>query len=413
MSHKFSTNFKITILLFIAISITFLGRQSLALIQPNIDQEITNLNNKISSKKQALKDLQYRQEKYKIEIAKKRRDKLSLKNQLSILEDKLAQAQLDIDATNLEIDKTGLEIEKINTDSANLDKQINTQKNHLAALLRNIYKQNDASALEILLLNNSLTDFLKQSKYLQDINREIGRKVEKLKEDSNSLKENKINLNKKETELLSLKKQLEEKKNDLAYEQDSKNALLKQTRSSEKRFQSLLQQARRDQQRAEREIYQAERLVREKMSIKDRNRLNNSSASMVWPVPSRYVVTKFHDPDYPYRKIIGEHSGLDIRARQGTTLRAAADGYVAKVRFDGTKRYSYIMIIHNNGLSTVYGHISATYVMAGQYVKQGQAIGRSGGMPGGIGSGPFTTGPHLHFEVRLHGIPIDPMPYLP
>ena len=71
------------------------------------------------------------------------------------------------------------------------------------------------------------------------------------------------------------------------------------------------------------------------------------------------------------------------------------------------------MIIHGDGLATVYGHVSAVYVTPDQYVTQGQAIGRSGGMPGGIGSGPFTTGPHLHFEVRLNGLPVDPEKYLP
>lgn len=378
-----------------------------------LDQEINDLNLKIQNQKKQLDDLRSRQQKYQAQIELKQRDRISLSNQLAILENRLAKALLDIDGVNLEIDKTNLEIKKIEIDSANLDQQIETQKQHIANLLRTMYRQDQVSTLEILLLNSSLTEFLNQARYLQDTNKEISNGVNDLKRSKEDLDQNKINLDQKNSDLLALKNKLEEKKGNLAYEQESKINLLDETRSSEQVFQNLLQQAKREQQQAEAEIASVEQLIRQKMSEKERNRLNNGNNTIAWPVPSQYVVTKFHDPDYPYRKLIGEHPAIDIRAKQGTTITAAADGYVAKVKFDGSTKYAYIMLIHGNGLATVYGHVSAAYVMTDQYVTQGQPIGRSGGMPGGIGTGPFSTGPHLHFEVRLNGLPVDPESYLP
>jgi murein DD-endopeptidase MepM/ murein hydrolase activator NlpD len=378
-----------------------------------LDDEINSLNLKIQDQKKQLEDLRAKQQQYQTQIELKQKDRITLSNQLSILDNRLAKAQLDIDAVNLEMDKTNLEIQKIEIDNANLDKAIEIKKQHIANLLRSMYKQDQISTLEVLLLNDSLTEFLNQAKYLADTNNEIAGSVEDLKRDKERLDQNKADLDQKNKDLSALKDQLQEKKDNLSYDQANKNNLLVQTRSSEQEYQSLLQQAKREQQQAEIDIANSERLIRQKMSQKDQNRLDSGNNTIAWPVPPNIIVAGFHDPSYPYRNIIGEHPAVDIRAKQGTTITAAADGYVAKVKFDGTTKYAYIMIIHGNGLSTVYGHVSAVYVLPDQYVTQGQAIGRTGGMPGGIGSGPFTTGPHLHFEVRLNGLPVDPEAYLP
>lgn len=379
----------------------------------SLDDEINTLNLKIQNQKKQLEDLRSRQQKYQSQIELKQKDRINLSNQIAILDNRLAKAALDIDGVNLEIDKTNLEIKKIELDSEMLNQKIEEGKQHIASLLRSMYKQDQISTLEVLLLNDSFTEFLNQAKYLADANREISGSVEDLKLDKDQLGQNKLSLDQKNTDLLSLKDKLQEKKESLVFEQENKNYLLQETKSSEQQYQALLQQARREQQQAEADIANAEQLIRQKMSQKDKNRLNNGNNTIAWPVPKNVIVAGFHDSDYPYRNIIGEHSAVDIRAKQGTTITAAADGYVAKVKFDGSTKYAYIMLIHGNGLATVYGHVSAVYVMADQYVTQGQPIGRSGGMPGGIGSGPFTTGPHLHFEVRLNGLPVNPRSYLP
>lgn len=379
----------------------------------SVDAEIEALNQKILNQKKQIDSLKARQQEYQAQIEAKRQDRVNLTNQLSLLENRLAKAQLDIEETALEIDKTGLEVQKIEMDSAGLDIQIEKQKQHIANLLRLVYKQDQVSVLEMLLLNNSLSEFLNQAKYLEDTNEEIGASVEDLRQDKERLEKNKLALEDKAKELSSLQKKLEEKKSSLAYEQESKTFILQETRASEKEYQNLLLQAKREQEQAAAEIASAERLIRQKMSQKDQQKLNSGNNTIAWPVPKNVIVSAFHDSDYPYRNIIGEHPAVDIRAKQGTTITAAADGYVAKVKFDGNGNYAYIMLIHGDGLATVYGHTSAVFVKTDQYVLQGQAIGRTGGMPGGVGSGRFSTGPHLHFEVRKDGLPVNPENYLP
>ena len=107
------------------------------------------------------------------------------------------------------------------------------------------------------------------------------------------------------------------------------------------------------------------------------------------------------------------HHGLDIVVAQSTPVAAAADGVVFLVRDGGDTGYTYVLIGHRGGYATLYGHLSAVQVAAGQDVDAGQIIGLSGGEPGTRGSGPMTTGAHLHFELINMAVNIDPAKVLP
>jgi len=98
------------------------------------------------------------------------------------------------------------------------------------------------------------------------------------------------------------------------------------------------------------------------------------------------------------------HEGIDIAAPTGTPIRAAAGGTVISAGWLGG--YGNLTVIdHGGGVSTAYGHQSAFAVGGGQAVAQGQVIGY-------VGSTGHSTGPHLHFEVRINGSAVDPMGYL-
>lgn len=376
-----------------------------------INKEIKEINSEISDKKSQIKKMQQKQKEYSEAIKNKQAEKASLNNQLAILDNRLAKSELDIEMVEIEIDRTELEIRKTDLEIENKNNEIDQEKNHITNVLRLLYKWDNVSSLEIMLLNDTLADFLSQVKYLEDINENLEDSLQVLRKLKKQLEREREILDKQNQELVNLKEELVEKKNKLTSEKDQKVYILVQTKQSEKEYQRLLEQAKKEQEQAAAEIFSLEKLVRAKLVELQGKKLEFNDRGFIWPVLKNVITAYFHDPDYPFRYIF-EHPGIDIRAAQGTALKAAASGYVARAKNAG-KGYSYIMIIHGDGLSTVYGHISKIYVQEDEYVVQGQTIGLTGGLPGTLGAGRLTTGPHLHFEIRLNGIPVDPLGYMP
>lgn len=125
--------------------------------------------------------------------------------------------------------------------------------------------------------------------------------------------------------------------------------------------------------------------------------------TFTWPVTGT-ITSPFGWRSNPFGGAPDFHPGLDIAAPSGTTVTAAAAGTVIMAQWYGGYG-NYILIDHGGGYSTGYGHLSAIYVANGQTVQRGQAIGA-------VGSTGNSTGPHLHFEVRINGKPVDPAPRL-
>jgi len=100
------------------------------------------------------------------------------------------------------------------------------------------------------------------------------------------------------------------------------------------------------------------------------------------------------------------HTGIDLSAPLGTPVMAAADGVVVAVGHGAIGYGNYVVIAHGGGIATLYGHLLQTSVSAGQVVVRGQVVGLEG-------STGFSTGPHVHFELRVNNLVTDPLPYLP
>ena len=122
------------------------------------------------------------------------------------------------------------------------------------------------------------------------------------------------------------------------------------------------------------------------------------------PIPGARITSSYGSRVHPIFLTPRMHTGIDFGSAWGTSIRAAADGKV--IYADGYGGYGNATIIdHGGSLATLYAHQSSMLVKAGQRVTKGQVIGR-------VGSTGFSTGPHLHFEVRVGGTPVDPVRYL-
>lgn len=377
-----------------------------------VNKQIKDLNDEISGRKNKIQKMQEMQKEYADKIEQKQNEKASLNNQLDILENRVAKIELDIELVETDIERVKLEIQKTDLEIEEKNQAIEKEKKHIKDVLSLIYKRDNVSELEVILLNDSLSDFLSQVKYLEDINENIEESLEGLKKLKRQMEKERITLESQNKDLKELKEELNQQIKKLDNEKNTKIYVIDQVNRSEKEYQRLLDQAKSEQEEAAAEIVSMEKLVRAKIAELEGKKLEFNDKGFIWPVTKNVVTAYFHDPEYPFRYIF-EHPGVDIRAAHGSSLKAAASGYVARtVRgIDGS--YGYIMIVHGDGLSTVYGHVSDIYVKEDDYVVQGQSIGKTGGLPGTAGAGRLTTGPHLHFEIRLNGIPVDPLGYLP
>lgn len=128
-----------------------------------------------------------------------------------------------------------------------------------------------------------------------------------------------------------------------------------------------------------------------------------ADAPSIWPIEGR-VGSSFGQREDPFNGEGKFHSGIDIDAPYGSPVRASADGDVSGAAM-GAGYGREVVLNHGHDVITVYGHLSAIAVVTGQHVIRGQVIGY-------VGQSGRATGPHLHYEVRVHNVPVNPHKYL-
>ncbi|HZK02263.1 MAG TPA: peptidoglycan DD-metalloendopeptidase family protein [Anaerovoracaceae bacterium] len=327
----------------------------------------------------------------RIKAGKAQEAKLS--SEIKNLDCLIEEAECEIRDLQYEIEKTNKEIAIVEAQMKAKKEEIKSQNDEMGSRIRAMYKNGDVGLLEVLLGSTGITDFLTNLDMAQKIFDNDVSLLEKL-EDQHKAIESQC------SKLESLRRNLKAKEQSEATKQDQ----LQISRGDVSQLKSQVSDENKTLAR------QVDKLNEEANAfIAEILRLQGGGdyvgGGLAWPAPSsKRVTSEFGYRLHPILKVNKLHTGLDIGVASGSQVVAANDGKVIKAAWNNSYGYM-VMIDHGGGIVTLYAHNSQLKVKTGDIVVRGQTIALSGNTGA-------STGPHLHFEVRVNGVYKDPRNYL-
>jgi murein DD-endopeptidase MepM/ murein hydrolase activator NlpD len=323
-----------------------------------------------------------------------------LEGQIHATQQQLDRAQSSLDQQKAELLEVRDRLEVARDRLARLRDELATARKVLAARLVDIYKSDTPDALTVVLESDGFGDLLERAEFLQrisDQDRRITDRVRGLKDLAQGQAVQLAKLEEREQlaaerilkqrdQIASAENQLVSSRDQLASARADKRGVLASVREQKSEAMEDLASLQAEQARI------AGALQASPGPIKQ------GSGQLIWPVNG------------PVTGVFGEqrpghiHAGIDIAVPEGTPIRAADSGTVALMGWVGGYG-NYTCVQHTASMSTCYGHQSRFATSQGASVSQGQVIGYSGNTGN-------STGPHLHFEVRINGTPVNPLGYL-
>jgi len=357
----------------------------------------------------ALEDLQEINEQIeeaKGELLRMQREERSVLNLLSRAQRELAQIETELAEIEEHLRRTDVSISRLQRQLTELEREIvalegeyQNRQRVLHTRLVAVYKYGNADYLELLFSATNFADLVSKYETVSYfLRRDLG-----LLEEMQAAREL---LARKEAEYMERKNRLVvERRNystlreKVVDKRREKAVLVEKTRAELKRIQE-------NQQSLEAALDELEELSKElEKQIRKRQRTEGlGTGKIIWPARGR-ISSPFGWRVHPILKNRRFHSGIDIAIPSGTPVQAADSGVVLISGWNGGYGY-FIAIDHGKGISTAYAHNSRLLVKEGDVVSKGQTIALSG-------STGWSTGPHLHFEVRENGTPVNPVTYLP
>jgi len=363
----------------------------------------------ISSKRYQLKKARQklRAVRKHIKIANVREKDLS--RQLHRTQSLIHRLKKDIKSLNGCITKVKYDIKKMRKELAILEDKYDRRQSLLKKRVRDMYLHDDINILKVLVGSCSLNDLLCKVDLMNRVINADERLIRSLKIEHEAILFKKKQINNKYSRMLSYRGRLKQKRSSLEIIEDKREELLDEVEQKRKNY--LLKKYELEDHTHELEMdiqrriraYHRSQQARSGGGSRYTYTPRHSTGSMGWPV-SGYITSPF---GYRFHPVLGYrrmHTGIDIGASYGRAIKASDGGTVIHSGWCGG--YGYTVIIdHGKGMSTLYAHCSRIFVSRGQGVGKGQPIAA-------IGSTGISTGPHLHFEVRVNGVPVNPMGYL-
>lgn len=318
--------------------------------------------------------------------------------QVQELNNNIAQYEAEINNYNDQIVNLQNDISKTEEEIKKAEENYKNQKKLLDDRLITMYEAGTTEYLDVVLSSKTITEFL--SNYyllsiLADSNVDFLDTIEKQKK---IIEDQKKKLEEQKHQVNTSKEEKEKAAIILENTRVMKNTYTSQLTDQEKQIQSEIDayQTQLNQLEAEIQAITANSLIINP---------NYIGGEMLWPVPGYTKLSStFKMRVHPITGVYKLHTGIDIPAPIGTNFLAANEGIVVKASYNSAYG-NMVMVDHGGGVSTLYAHGDEIMVTLGQTVKKGDVVLKTGNTGN-------STGPHAHFEVRINGTPVDPLPYV-
>ena len=357
------------------------------------------LEKDIGDKNQQIQEIQKDINKFAEELTGIRTEKRTLKNAVNELDVSRRKVSANINLTQSEIDNAFYSIEKLGIEINEKKSGIQLNNEAISQTIRLLNEIESQTLVEIFLGYDNLSEFwdeLDSLEQIQIVMQKDLRELYLLKEQSEI---NKEELQIKERELSQLQIVLVGQRAVIDTNKSQKDQLLEVTENEEAKFQSLLAEKIRQRKIFERELASIEDALR--IAIDPDSIPSSGGGVLAWPLDDVLITQYFGNTTFatanPQVYSGGGHNGIDLGISNGTKVKSALSGNVTATGNTDLQRgcFSYgkwVLIKHNNGLSSLYAHLSVISVNPGQSVKTGDLVGFSGNTG-------YSTGPHLHFTV--------------
>ena len=350
------------------------------------------LDQKLQERDQLLKEI----EDLKKRIDSTKKTENSVMAELRRLEDQLALATRELDYIELQMSLTNEKIQETETEISNIQAKLDSQKAAFNARLVSMYKSARVSYAAVLLSSKSLSEFMAKLHYLRQIAVEDNTLISTYASQCAALAAKRQELDQEIRSLADLKASEEQKRASVASRSQDRERYLAQVQADRKSLEEALDQMERESEALNKVIADLQAKGQKPQTHK---------LQMIWPVTGGWISSEYGNRLHPILGYYRWHSGIDYAVDYGTPIKAAEDGTV--IFADSNGGYGNCVIIdHGGGVSTLYAHASKILVKVGQDVLKGQTIAL-------VGSTGLSTGPHLHFEVRVNGETQDPLKWLP
>jgi len=372
-----------------------------------------NIQNSINEKQGAIAEAQ--KQKQALEsgltdvkklVADLENSKKSLADYVTQLDGNLSEIEAKIEEIKQLISDKEEEIEETEKALGVVTKKEEEQYAAMKQRVKFLYEQGQTFYLELLFSSENFGQMLTRTEFVERI---VAYDRQKLKEYEETRRE----VEQLGEELEAEKLVLEAAREAVEEEQQAVNALIASKEQEIKKYEADIGNKAQIVQEYENEIAAQnatiaaleQAVAEDKKKLEEANRRKYDGGKFKWPAPSYTRISDdYGNRIHPTLGVQQFHNGVDMAAPNGSPILAAYDGEVVAAAYNGSMG-NYVMIDHGDNLYTIYMHASALYVSKGQQVSRGDTIGA-------VGSTGRSTGPHLHFSVRLNGSYVSPWNYL-